>query len=234
MTGHHHHHGHSSHRHDNHNGTRRAKEQRYDQESRERLMKELKERRSRKGRRRMARNALEVKRGTTWWFEMGASEDLIRNWMVAEVKDQELHHADQWDKTQELQKISQFVYDRERKRFALAEVERKWNATKKERDVKKRERDQALQEAWESEFNRWIEELEIADSYDGRYTGPDEDGVTWSRQSLVNINDDTSKRHLARCMPSFQKPDSRGAHCKDCEGENEVGHFWDEVRRLRL
>ncbi|TGO67862.1 hypothetical protein BOTNAR_0034g00220 [Botryotinia narcissicola] len=178
----------------------------------------------------MARDVVEDNRGTPWWFEINASEDLIRDWMVAE----ELCNSDEWNKAQELKKVTKFVYDREGKRFALAEVERKWKVTKEERDVQKRERDQALQKAWESGFNRWMEELEIADSYDGRYTEPDEDGVTWSLQSLVNINDDISKRHLARCMPSLRKPDSRGVHCKDCEDENEVGHFWDEVRKLRL
>lgn len=234
MTGNHHGHGHSSRRHDNHNVTKRAKERRRDQEYRERLIKELKERRSRKERRRMARDVVEGNMGTPWWFEINASENLIQEWMVEEVQDKELRNSDEWNKAQELKKVTQFVYDRERKRFALDEVERKWNDTKEERDVKKIERDQALQKAWQSEFNRWMEELEIADSYDSRYTGPDEDGVTWSRQSLLNINDDISKRHLARCMPSLRKPDSRGVHYKDCEDENEVGHFWDEVRRLSL
>ncbi|TGO20376.1 hypothetical protein BPAE_0301g00030 [Botrytis paeoniae] len=40
----------------------------------------------------------------------------------------------------------------------------RWNATKAKRDVKKRERDQTLQKAWEREFNRWMEEPETADS----------------------------------------------------------------------
>ncbi|KAM0309082.1 hypothetical protein ACHAO8_009384 [Botrytis cinerea] len=113
-------------------------------------------------------------------------------------------------------------------------AEKKWNDTKVERDGKKRDRDQKLQEAWEKESNRWVEELKVADSYDNRNTGPDEDGVTWSRQSLVTINNDIRKRHLSRCIPSLQKPNSRGAHCMDCEDENETGPFWDEVRRLGL
>ncbi|THV47216.1 hypothetical protein BGAL_0327g00100 [Botrytis galanthina] len=223
MTGNHHGHGHSSRRHDNHNVTKRAKERRRDQEYRERLIKKLKERRSRKGRRRMARNTLDVERNTPWWFEMDALEYLIRNWMVAERKDSESRNADEWNKTQE-----------GRKRFALAELERKFNTAKAARAVKKGERDQALRKAWENEFNRWMEELKIADSHDSRHIGADEDGVTWSRQSLVDINRDISKRHLTKCMPSFQEPECRGVHCEDCEDEKEVGHFWDEVRRLRL
>ncbi|KAF5870301.1 uncharacterized protein Bfra_009685 [Botrytis fragariae] len=222
MTGHDRHHGNSSHRHDNHNGKRRAEEQRRDREIREELIKELKERRSRKERRRMARDVVEGNMGTPWWFEIIASQNTIQNWMVAEVQYKELCNSDEVNKAQELKKIARFVYDRERRRFALAEVEKKWNANKAERDRLN------TQKAWEGEFNRWMEELEAADSYDSRYAGPDEDGVTWSPQSLVTINDEISKRHLSRCMPSLRKPASRGAHCKDCEDENEVGHFWGE------
>ncbi|KAF7950491.1 hypothetical protein EAE96_007775 [Botrytis aclada] len=234
MTGHHRRHGHSSHRHDNHNGSRRAEEQHRNQEIREKLIKELKERRSRKERRKMARDVVESTRGTPWWFEINKSEELMREWMAAEVADKELRNADEWKKAQELRNITQFVFDRDRRSFDLAKAEGKWKVTKEERDVKKRSRDQALQQVWEKEFDRWMEELKAADSYDNRYTGPDEDGVTWSPQSLVNINDDISKRYLSRCMPSLQKPDSRGTHCKDCEDDNEVGPFWDEVRRLGL
>ncbi|KAF7891018.1 uncharacterized protein EAF02_001343 [Botrytis sinoallii] len=234
MAGHHHHHGHSSHRRGKHDGTKRAEEQRDDQEYRERMIKELKERRGRKERRRRAREALESETGKPWWFEMNDSEDQARKWMVEEREDKELRNADEWNKAQELKKITGFFYDKERKRFALAEVESKWNTTKAKRDVKKRERDQILEEAWNREFFRWNDELDIAGSNDDRYETPDEDGVIWSPQSLLDINNDIRKRHLARCMPSLQKPDSRGTHCKDCEDEQEVGHFWDEVRRLGL
>ncbi|KAF7928090.1 uncharacterized protein EAE97_009888 [Botrytis byssoidea] len=182
----------------------------------------------------MARDVADGNRGTPWWFEINASEDLIQNWMVAERKDEEPRNADKWNKAQELNKITQSVSDRKRKSFAVAEVERKFNTAKAARAVKKTERDQALQNSWDSEFERWMEELKIADSHDGRYTGPDEDGVYWPSQSLININKDISMRHLAKCMPSFQEPGSRGVHCKDCEDENEVGRFWDEVHRLRL
>ncbi|KAF7891629.1 hypothetical protein EAF00_007931 [Botryotinia globosa] len=234
MTGHHHRHGHSSHGQDDHNRTRRAKEKRRNQEYRERLIKELKERRSRKGRRRMARDVVEGNRGTPWWFEINASDDLIRNWMDAERKDKESRNADKWDKAQELNRITQSVSDRKQKSFAMAEVERKFNTARAARAVNKTERDQSLQIAWDSEFKRWMEELNIADLHDGRYTGPDEDGDYWSSQSFVNINSDIGMRHFAKCMPSLQGPESRGVHCKDCEDENEVGRFWDEVRRLRL
>ncbi|KAK6601957.1 hypothetical protein H4I95_07059 [Botrytis cinerea] len=233
MTGHHRH-RHSSHRHDSHNGSRGAEKQHRDQGSRERLLKELKERRSRKERRSAAREVVEGNRGTPWWFEMNESEHRIKKWMAEELEDKEIRNANEWNKAQELKQIRQCVYDRDRKHHALAMAEKKWNVTEIERDGKKRDRDQTLQEAWEKESNRWVEELEVADSYDNRNTGPDEDGVTWPRQSLVTIKNDIRKRHLLRCIPSLQKPNSRGAHCKDCEDENETGPFWDEVRRLGL
>ncbi|ATZ56682.1 hypothetical protein BCIN_13g05170 [Botrytis cinerea B05.10] len=233
MTGHHRH-RHSSHRHDGHNGSRGAEEQHRDQGSRERLFKELKERRSRKERWSAAREVVEGNRGTPWWFEMNESEHRIKKWMAEELEDKEIRNANEWNKAQELKQIRQCVYDRDRKHHALAMAEKKWNVTKVERDRKKRDRDQKLQEAWEKESNRWVEELEVADSYDNRNTGPDEDGVTWSRQSLVTINNDIRKRHLSRCIPSLQKPNSRGAHCMDCEDENETGPFWNEVHRLGL
>ncbi|TGO11246.1 hypothetical protein BTUL_0114g00230 [Botrytis tulipae] len=111
----------------------------------------------------MARDVVENNRGTPWWFEINALEDLIRDWMVAEVEDKELRNSDEWNKAQGLKKVTQSVSDRKRKSFAMAGVERKFNTAQAARA--------------DSEFKRWMEELNIADSRDGRYTGPDEDRV---------------------------------------------------------
>ncbi|KAF7881370.1 uncharacterized protein EAF01_011881 [Botrytis porri] len=234
MTRHHRHDGHSGHCHDNDNDSTRAEEQRRDQEIPEKLSKELKQRRSRKERLKMAREMVEEKKGTPYWFEIDESEKLLRHWKIAEEDYRERRDSDEGDMARELKIISQHYFDSERRGFAVAKLERKWNAFKAENDAKKKERDQALEEAWLSEFSRWMEELSVADSYDTRYAGPDEDGVTWTRQQLVDINDEISDDHLTKCLPSLQKPDSRGTHCKDCEDEDEVGPFWDEVHRLGL
>ncbi|KAF7911928.1 hypothetical protein BELL_0469g00010 [Botrytis elliptica] len=212
----------------------RRDSERDDPEYQEGLTKELKERRRRKERRKMARKALDSKMDSTWWSKLNASEVLAREWMAAEREERVLRSADKWNKIHEFNKITQSAHDRKWKYSAFAEVERKFKIKKAKRDEEKREREHKLEEAWNREFYRWNAELEAAGIQDGRYTRPDEDGVIWSPQSLLNIDNDIRNMHLEKCMPSIQEPEKRGRHCKDCEDEQEVGYFWDEVRRLGL